>query len=100
MCETHHVPRICGKPFAHVTECPRKDRPGRPTVLPIMFIGTGGTCVGSRLGGHERRGGGLIRKQHRAYAVVGLTNEYRTSQSCVWCFEQVRLAKARRRDKE
>lgn len=100
VCTTHHVPRRSGVPFAHMTECPRRNKSGRPTVLPIMYIGTGGTCVGSRWGGHERRGGGLLRKEHRGYAAIGLTNEYRTSQACVWCFEQVRLAKARRKDKD
>ncbi|KAI8346124.1 hypothetical protein B0O80DRAFT_393124 [Mortierella sp. GBAus27b] len=60
------------------------------------MYGSAGTGVGSRIRGTARRGGIKIRKQHMRYGVVALTNEYRTSQTCASCFQQLRPAKARR----
>ena len=61
-----------------------------------MLIGSAGTGVGSRIGGHARRGGGKMREQHRRYCTVGMTDEYRSSKTCIWCFQQVRLPRSRR----
>ncbi|KAK3840226.1 MAG: hypothetical protein JOS17DRAFT_663686, partial [Linnemannia elongata] len=58
--------------------------------------GTGGSCVGSRLKGHSKRGGGKVCHQHRQYGVVAHTNEHRTSQVCSACFQPVELARATR----
>ncbi|OAQ24751.1 hypothetical protein K457DRAFT_58213, partial [Linnemannia elongata AG-77] len=58
--------------------------------------GTGGSCVGSRLKGHSKRGGGKMCHQHRQYGVVAHTNEQRTSQLCSACFQPVELAPATR----
>ncbi|KAF7731951.1 hypothetical protein EC973_007782 [Apophysomyces ossiformis] len=70
---------------------------GRQKALPIMAIGTQGTGVGLRLKGHLKRGGKWLRKRHRRYVPVSMTNEHRSSQLCVYCFERVERAKARRR---
>ncbi|KAK3846750.1 MAG: hypothetical protein J3R72DRAFT_348374, partial [Linnemannia gamsii] len=58
--------------------------------------GTGGSCVGSRLKGHSKRGGGKMCHEHRQYGVVAHTNEHRTSQVCSACFQPVELACATR----
>lgn len=77
---------------------PEKNNPvkTRMLVVPIMLTGIAGTGVGSRIGGHARRGGGKLREQHRKHGVVAMTNEFRTSKTCVFCFEQVQLARATR----
>lgn len=41
-----------------------------------------------------------MRSQHRRYAVIGMTNEFRSSQTCIFCFEQTRLAKGWRKGKD
>jgi hypothetical protein len=71
----------------------------RPLIVPVMLTGIAGTGVGSRIGGHSRRGGGKLREQHRKHGIVAMTNEYRTSKTCVFCFEQVQLARATRETK-
>ncbi|KAF9571998.1 hypothetical protein EC968_010475 [Mortierella alpina] len=79
-------------------EAPGKNRISwrLPSPIPVFLIGAAGTGVGSRIKGHERRGGGKMREQHRQSAVVAITNEYRTSQTCYACFRQLRLARSRR----
>ena len=52
----------------------------------IHCIGTAGTCVGSRMKGHAKRGGASIRKRHRRYGPIAMTNEGWTSQTCSCCF--------------
>ena len=69
---------------------------GSPAVLPIMLIGDAGTCVGSRLKGHSRRGGGRMRAQHRQYCPVAIVDEYRTSRVCFYCFQEMQLVRSRR----
>jgi hypothetical protein len=34
--------------------------------------------------------------EHQKYAVVSMTDEYRSSQTCIFCFKQIVLVKARR----
>lgn len=58
-------------------------------VLPILCIGNQGTCVGSPIKGYARRGGKWLLRRHGRYTTVAWTNEHRTSQTCVFCFEQV-----------
>ena len=91
-CERHHIPKRASQGFRYTPECPRE----RPFVLPIMLTGIAGTCVGSRFKGHARRGGKKLRKEHRQHGIVALTNEFRTSKTCLFCFQQVRLAQSRR----
>jgi len=91
-CNKHH---ICCSPqssYSHPCECPKSCS----FILPVMLIGTAGTGVNSRIKGHARRGGGKMREQHRRHCTIGMTNEYRSSQTCVWCFQQTRLARSRR----
>ncbi|KAK3821191.1 MAG: hypothetical protein J3Q66DRAFT_280018 [Benniella sp.] len=61
-----------------------------------MLIGDAGTGVGSRIGGHVRRGGKKMRVEHMKHTVVGITSEYRTSQTCAVCFQQLHQARYRR----
>jgi hypothetical protein len=91
-CECHHIARSAGNPFSYPQECPKS----RPFLLPIMLVGTAGTGVGLRIGGHFRRGGGKLREHHRQHCPIGMTDEFRSSQTCVYCFQQVSLARSRR----
>lgn len=91
-CHCHHIPTSSTKTFSYSAECPKT----RQFVLPVMLIGTAGTGVGSRIGGHSRRGGGKMRKQHIQYCTIGMTNEYRSSQTCIFCFQQIQLARSQR----
>jgi hypothetical protein len=92
-CQRHHVARSPeSRKYAHPAECPK----ARQFLLPVLLIGSAGTGVGSRIGGHARRGGGKMREQHRRYCTVGMTNEYRSSKTCVFCFQPVQLARSRR----
>jgi len=92
-CNGHHVARSPeSRTYAHPTECPK----AREFILPVLLIGSAGTGVGSRIGGHARRGGGKMREQHIRYCPVGMTNEYRSSKTCVFCFQPVQLARSRR----
>ncbi|KAI8363414.1 hypothetical protein B0O80DRAFT_372813, partial [Mortierella sp. GBAus27b] len=61
-----------------------------------MLVGNAGTCVGSRIGGHARRGGKKLRKKHQQHCVVAIQDEYRTSKVCIYCFQEVRPARSRR----
>ncbi|KAF9557900.1 hypothetical protein EC968_007395 [Mortierella alpina] len=94
MCCAHHVPRHFrdGRPFQHLASCPRI----APAIMPVLSIGDAGTCVGSRLKGHLRRGGTKLRSQHRQSCPVLITDEYRTSKMCLYCSKQMSLARARR----
>lgn len=92
-CSVHHIPNEPeAKTFQHASQCPKT----LPEQRPVLLIGEAGTGVGSRIGGHQRRGGGKMREQHRRYCTVGMTNEFRTSKTCIYCFCQVRQARARR----
>ncbi|KAF9093787.1 hypothetical protein BGX27_001569, partial [Mortierella sp. AM989] len=92
-CNKHHLAHNPeAQEFEHVQICPTE----RNQVLPVMLIGTAGTGVGSRIGGHALRGGGRMCKEHRQNCVVSMTNEYMTSQICIYCFQQLRQAKASR----
>ncbi|KAK3812149.1 MAG: hypothetical protein J3Q66DRAFT_263672, partial [Benniella sp.] len=59
-------------------------------------IGTAGTGTGSRIAGHERRGGTKMRNEHAQYCPVAMTDEHNTSKVCVYCFQRTRLARSRR----
>ncbi|KAG0169652.1 hypothetical protein DFQ30_003455 [Apophysomyces sp. BC1015] len=73
------------------------DKVGTRKVMPIMAIGTQGTGSGSRLKGHIKCGGAWLHRRHCRYVSVSMTNEHRSSQLCVYCFERVERAKARRK---
>jgi hypothetical protein len=55
----------------------------------VMCIGTAGICSGSRIKGHLRYGGKKLRKCHRKYATIAMTDEYKSSQTCSACFSQI-----------
>lgn len=61
-----------------------------------MLHGAAGTAVGSRIKGHEKRGGSKMTKQHRQQATVAHTNENRTNRLCSWCFYSVFLSRGQR----
>ncbi|KAF9570598.1 hypothetical protein EC968_001673 [Mortierella alpina] len=89
--------RVCAAERRHVQGALSTDLPGTPpAVLPIMLIGDAGTCVGSRLKGHSRRGGSKMRAQHRQYCPVAIVDEYRTSRVCFYCFQEMQMARSRR----
>ncbi|KAF9167971.1 hypothetical protein DFQ26_002196 [Actinomortierella ambigua] len=96
-CKRHHIPsNLDGSlKFQHVKECPDV----RQEVRPVLLIGESGTGVGSRIQGHARRGGGKMRAEHIRYCTIAMTDEFRTSKTCVFCFQQVRLARHRRKVK-
>ncbi|KAG0183760.1 hypothetical protein DFQ28_001038 [Apophysomyces sp. BC1034] len=58
-------------------------------VIPVMAIGTQGTCVGSRIKGHLRYGGKWLRERHHRYTPVCMTDGFRSSQACIFCFRKV-----------
>ena len=65
-------------------------------MMPVMFIGAAGTGVGSRIGGHNRRGGAKLRKEHSRYCPVAVTDEFNTSKLCVECYQRLQYAKSSR----
>lgn len=92
-CHSHHIPNNPDqRQFQYDTQCPKS----RGFTLPIMIIGDAGACVGSRMKGHSRRGGKKMCKEHMKHTTVGITSEYRTSKTCVFCFQQVKQAQSRR----
>jgi hypothetical protein len=51
-CERHHVAHHPGaSAYVHPVECPK----ARQFILPVLLIGSAGTGVGSRIGGHARK---------------------------------------------
>jgi hypothetical protein len=46
------------------------------------------------MGGHPKLGGGRITNQHMQTCPVLMTNEMRTSNVCIFCYHQLRLARA------
>lgn len=92
-CNCHHVAEVpISKGFRHARSCPKLS----PEVLPVLLIGNAGTGAGSRIKGHCRRGGSKMRKEHSRYCPVGITDEYRTSKICIFCFRQLVSARSRR----
>ncbi|KAG9319417.1 hypothetical protein KVV02_002477 [Mortierella alpina] len=98
-CNRHHIPsRPDAKRFRYDVNCPKFNR-NKPFIFPVLMIGNAGTGVGSRIKSHSRRGGGKMRAEHRRYCTVGMTDEYRSPKTCVYCSHQVRQARARRVDR-
>ncbi|CEP14829.1 hypothetical protein [Parasitella parasitica] len=59
----------------------------------VMGIGNAGTGVGSTIKGYDRRGGKWLPKLHTRYAKVAMTDEYMTSQLCLYCYFPIVHAK-------
>ncbi|KAM3578673.1 hypothetical protein VKS41_008873 [Umbelopsis sp. WA50703] len=55
----------------------------------VLCIGQAGTGVGSRIDGHLRYGVSQLRRRHRRYAMVAMTNEHNSSQACSVCMSPV-----------
>ncbi|KAF9355572.1 hypothetical protein BGX26_006383 [Mortierella sp. AD094] len=91
-CQAHHLPSSMNGVLEYDGICPRSI----PESATVMFIGTAGTCVGSRIKGHARRGSSKLRKEHGKNCVVAMTDEFLTSKICVYCYQQTRLAQAKR----
>ncbi|KAL0095493.1 hypothetical protein J3Q64DRAFT_1629365, partial [Phycomyces blakesleeanus] len=51
-----------------------------------IFIGVWGTGVGFRIKGFRKYGGKWKQKIHGEAANVCITNECKTSQTCIFCF--------------
>ncbi|KAG0168354.1 hypothetical protein DFQ29_010183 [Apophysomyces sp. BC1021] len=64
--------------------------------VPVLLTGAAGTGFGSRLKGHLKRGGSRIKADHHQHALLGMTNEYRSSQTCVGCYGPIMRQKASR----
>ncbi|KAF9948128.1 hypothetical protein BGZ72_009918 [Mortierella alpina] len=92
-CSRHHLPnRPESKVFSHTSECTKKAK----QILPVMVIGDAGTGIGSRIGGHARRGGKKMRTEHMKHGPVVIADENNTSRTCCYCFDPVQLATGRR----
>ncbi|KAG9323447.1 hypothetical protein KVV02_008847 [Mortierella alpina] len=76
-CQCHHVPVVEHNMFRARRFCPPYDA----KVLPIMIIGDKGTGVGSRIGGHARRGGTNMHKNHKRFCTVAIHDEFRFAPS-------------------
>ncbi|OAQ23520.1 hypothetical protein K457DRAFT_204498 [Linnemannia elongata AG-77] len=77
--------------------------PRAPTTIPrkkdvavVVLHGAAGTAVGSRIKGHQKRGGSKLTKEHRKYGTVAHTNENRTSRICSGCFVPIFLSRGQR----
>ena len=55
----------------------------------IMFIGDRGEGVGSRMKGFLKYGGKWKPNIHSRYTTVCITNEYNTSQTCLFCYNKL-----------
>ncbi|KAG0344696.1 hypothetical protein BG004_004253 [Podila humilis] len=64
-----------------------------PKTETVVAYGSSATGVGSRIGGHEKWGGKELLLQE---SMVAVTDEYRTSQVCPFCFGTVQQEKSRR----
>lgn len=59
---------------------------GSKNITLIMAIGDAVTGVGSTIKGYDRRGGKWLANTHARYEEVRMTDEYMTSQLCVYCY--------------
>ncbi|KAG1124605.1 hypothetical protein G6F42_009473 [Rhizopus arrhizus] len=55
----------------------------------VMFVGDRGHGVGSRIKGHQRFGGTWKQEIHGRYTPTVITNEYNSSQTCLFCFRKL-----------
>jgi hypothetical protein len=86
-------PKLPRMVLKHLDLCPKS----RPKVIPLMLHGNAGMMVNSRLKGMTRMGGNRIPERHMLHCPVAKTNEHMSSQTCMFCFQVMRLARAHRR---
>ena len=55
----------------------------------VQFVGDRGTGVGSRLKGFRKYGGKWLEVLRSQQNIVCITNEQKTSQLCIFCFEKL-----------
>ncbi|KAJ2958889.1 hypothetical protein NQZ79_g5568 [Umbelopsis isabellina] len=91
--EHHTAHLLLGRAYDRIASKERRfiagHSKGKKTPCAAMCIGQAGTGVGSRIGGHQRYGGSQLRRRHRRYAVVAMTNEHNSSQTCSVCMSPV-----------
>ena len=56
---------------------------------PIMMIGDRGHGIGSRIKKHQRFGGHWKESRHGLYTPTLITNEYNSSQTCLFCYSKL-----------
>jgi hypothetical protein len=56
---------------------------------PVMAIGNQGLGIGSITKGYDRRGGKWLLRKHERHATTIVTNEYMTSQLCIYCYHHL-----------
>lgn len=60
--------QTCAKERRYFVDVARKPR--NEKIVPVLVTGAQGTCGGSRLKGHARRGGRWMRDRHKRYVPV------------------------------
>lgn len=92
VCGTFHLPYWTENRLTYPEMCAREI----PRAVPVVLLGGAGSGVGSRFKGHSRMGGNKLAAQlvHDG-CVLAVTNEYRTSQLCAFCHQQVRHPRLR-----
>ena len=60
----------------------------------LMFIGDRGTGVGSRIKGFRKYGGRWKEQLRGKHVTVCITNEHMTSQTCIYCYQELCHPKA------
>ncbi|CEP18896.1 hypothetical protein [Parasitella parasitica] len=55
----------------------------------VMFVGDSGHGLGSHIKGHQRVGGTWKQEIHGRYTPTVITNEYNSSQTCLFCFRKL-----------
>ena len=63
--------------------------PGSTDKTLLLFVGDRGFGVGSRIKGHQRFGGTWKQQIHGRYTPTMVTNEYNSSQTCLFCFRKL-----------
>lgn len=56
---------------------------------PVMFVGDRGFGIGSSIKGHQRFGGFQKQDRHGRNTATLITNEYNSSQTCLFCFNKL-----------
>ena len=82
---TKYRDRLCSKERQALGLCRKKNNVKNL----IMFIGDRGTGVGRSIKGRRRYGGTWKQQKHARYTGVCITNENKTSQTCVYCFSSL-----------
>jgi hypothetical protein len=55
----------------------------------VLLMGFAGTGIGSKIERTAKLGDKQLRKRHRRYTTVRITNEYHTSQTCSHCLSPI-----------